>query len=136
MPLPILQPPQPETRALGTEEIQCMTMEEAFQHGVFTDEHQPSKITERAYCAAGRGRGRGLAGAAPAVGRGRGRPPTAPTAKAAPAAPPEAVSGNALSNMVLVQPHRKGMSIAHPSKLRGIEACQEADCGKPRCIFS
>eukprot|EP00873_Tetraselmis_striata_P002925 jgi/Tetstr1/423189/TSEL_001309.t1 len=131
LPLPIPQP-QPETGALGTKEFHYMTLEEAFQHGVFTDEHQPSKIAERA-AGRGRDRGHGLAGAAPAVGRGRGRPPVAPTAEAVPAAQPKAVHGNALSSRVLVQPHMKGMSIAHPSKLRGVV---EADCGKPRCIFS
>eukprot|EP00873_Tetraselmis_striata_P046220 jgi/Tetstr1/466484/TSEL_010991.t1 len=112
--------PQPET---GTKEFHYMTLEEAFQHGVFTDEHQPSKIAE---CAAGRGRGRGrgLAGAAPVAGRGRGRPPVAPITEAAPAAQPKAVYGNALSSMVLVQPHMQGMSIAHPSKLRGVAVCQ------------
>jgi len=35
-----------------------MTLEEAFQHGVFTHEHHPSKIAQRAEQAAGCGRGR------------------------------------------------------------------------------
>eukprot|EP00873_Tetraselmis_striata_P038202 jgi/Tetstr1/458466/TSEL_004321.t1 len=131
MPLPIPQP-QPETGALGKNEFHYLTLEEAFQHGVFTDEYQPFNLAERT---AGRGRGRGLVGAAPVAGRGRGRPPVAPTAEAAPAAQPEAVSGNALNNRVLVQPHMKGMSIADPSKLHGVLVCEEADCGKPRCIF-
>eukprot|EP00873_Tetraselmis_striata_P022118 jgi/Tetstr1/442382/TSEL_030508.t1 len=100
MPLPILQP-HPETGVLGTKEVHYMTLEEAFRHGVFTDEHQPSKIAERKERAAGHWPW-AIRRGAPADGRGRGRPPAAPTAEVVPTAQPEAVSGNALSSRVLV----------------------------------
>jgi len=32
---------QPKVAALGSKEIHYMTLEDAFHHGVFTDEYQP-----------------------------------------------------------------------------------------------
>eukprot|EP00873_Tetraselmis_striata_P015263 jgi/Tetstr1/435527/TSEL_024431.t1 len=60
----------------------------------------------------------------------------APTAEAAPATQPWAASGKALSSRVQIQPNKKGLSIAHSSTVRDVVICQEAGCGKPRCIFS
>eukprot|EP00873_Tetraselmis_striata_P018160 jgi/Tetstr1/438424/TSEL_026982.t1 len=52
MPVPIPQP-QPGAAAIGSKEFHYMTLKEAFQHGVFTDEYQPFKIVERTDRAAG-----------------------------------------------------------------------------------